>query len=405
VREFFVGQTTKISAIHNYVFQGKVKNLAFALMGAGVLGFILSFALNTTMGLVDYLVASLWLVTVSVAGLFFLSVTGVLQASWITPYRRVVEAMLKVLPLATVLMLGTLAAMHTYYEWSDSALMARDPILQQKTWWLTVNSFIGRMVAILIVWNVLAYAFNSLSSQIEKGWTKELGEKSVKLSAVGIILYGMTICIAAFDWIMSIEPHWFSTIFGVYVFAGTFVAGISFTTLITIFLKEEGTLSGVINENHLHDLGKWMFGMSVFWAYIWVSQYLLIWYANIPEETEYYHLRSHHGWNIVFFANLIINFVTPFFVLMSRGAKRCAKTLKIMAIVLLFGHFFDLYLMVAPKIFHHHDTHLIGYGLVQVLQFLGVMGVMLFGTLWFLSKRAPVSEKDPNFAEGLHLHQ
>jgi hypothetical protein len=194
------------------------------------------------------------------------------------------------------------------------------------------------MVVMFIIWIGLSKVFKSQSLKMDSKQTGvEATNKNIGFSALAIILFSITICIFSFDWLMSVEPHWFSTIFGVYVFAGTFVSGICFITLVIIQLKDWGYLKGVVNENHLHDLGKWMFGMSIFWAYIWISQYLLIWYANIPEETEYYVLRHHH-WNGQFFFNLFVNFFVPFFVLLTRAAKRNVTVLKTVAIILLLGH-------------------------------------------------------------------
>ena len=148
-----------------------------------------------------------------------------------------------------------------------------------------------------------------------------------------------------------------------------------------------------------------MFGFSVFWAYIWLSQYLLIWYANIPEETEYYVLRHHH-WNKVFFFNFAINFVVPFFGLMTRAAKRCTKRIQTIALILLLGHFVDIYLMVAPKVFEHHGINSIsGYGVLQLLQLMGYFGLFIFVVGKALSKNKLVSTGDPQLEEGIHLHQ
>jgi hypothetical protein len=176
-------------------------------------------------------------------------------------------------------------------------------------------------------------------------------------------------------------------------------------TLATIKLREWGYLSKYVTDDHLHDLGKWMFGFSVFWAYIWVSQYLLIWYANIPEETDYYVTRQLE-WNTFFFANLIINWLLQFLLLMKRDAKRSAKRLKLVASILLVGHFMDLYLMVAPKIFHHHNIHHVtGYGLLQAAQWVGFFGLFIFVVGKGLSKMDVIAHGDPNLEEGLHLHQ
>lgn len=391
--------------VKDYEFTGSVKTVSLGLIVVGIISLLVSFSLNRTVGWVDYLVSTLWVTTIAVSGVFFLAVTGVLQASWITPYKRVPEAMIKFLPIAAVLMAAVYFGMHTIYEWTHADVVAADPILRTKTWWLTTPGFVGRLVLIFAVWIFMAWKFNSLSDIQEARWSPEVTQRIVRFSCVALILFALSICVAAFDWIMSIEPHWFSTIFGVYVFAGTFVSGISMVTLIVLHLRDKGYLRNVVNENHLHDLGKWMFGMSTFWAYIWISQYLLIWYANIPEETEYYVLRSHHGWNVVFFFNLFINWVFPFFMLMTRGAKRSPGRLKLVAMVLLIGHFIDLYLMVAPMVFHHHEVHLTGYGILQVLQLFGFGGLFVFFTGRALTKRKLVSTNDPNFAEGVHLHQ
>lgn len=394
-----------ITEVKNYEFKGGIKSTSLALIAVGVLSILVSFSINPVVAWVDYLVNTLYFVTVALSGVFFLAVTGVLQASWLTPYKRIPEAMTKFLPFGFILMLVTFFGMHTIYEWTHQDVVANDPILSQKTAWLNVGGFMFRMVLIFAIWMFLAWKFRSLSGEQDASPSDELSKKIVRFSAVGLILFGLSISVAGFDWIMSIEPHWFSTIFGVYTFAGTFVSGIAFTTIAVISLKEAGYLEGIVNENHYHDLGKWMFGFSTFWAYIWISQYLLIWYANIPEETEYFVLRSHHGWNFFFFANLVINWVLPFFLLMTRESKRTGSRLKLVAGILLVGHFLDLYLMVAPMVFHHHNAHLSGYGILQVLQWLGFAGLFLYVFGSSLAKRNLISAKDPNLDEGIHLHQ
>lgn len=388
-----------------FEFKGGMKAGSLAFILVGIIATIVSFMMNPTVAWVDYLVNSLYFVTVSVSGIFFLSITGVLQASWLAPYKRVPEAMIQFLPIAFLLMLATYFGLHTIYEWTHTELVANDPILSQKTAWLNVGGFMMRMVIIFAIWMFLAWKLRSLSNANNGSNTEEVAKKTVGFSAVSLILFSFSICFAAFDWIMSIEPHWFSTIFGVYVFAGSFVSGISFVTIAVIKLRDWGYFKNIINENHLHDLGKWMFGMSTFWAYIWLSQYLLIWYANIPEETEYYVLRSHHGWGTWFWFNLIINWTLPFFLLMTRESKRNTKRLLIVAVMLLAGHFLDLYLMVAPMIFHHNDAHITGYGALQVLQWLGFAGLFLFVVARSFSKREIVANHDPNLMEGIHLHQ
>jgi hypothetical protein len=391
--------------VKNYEFKGGIKSTSMALIAVGIISVLVSFSINPVVGWVDYLVNTIYFVTVAASGIFFLAVTGVLQASWMTPYKRIPEAMTKFLPVGLVLMLVTYFGLHTIYEWTHTDVVMNDPILKEKVAWLNTGGFMFRMVLIFVIWIFLASKFRSLSAEQDNGANENLTFRTVRFSAIGLILFSLSICVAAFDWMMSIEPHWFSTIYGVYAFAGTFVSGIAFTTIAVIKLREWGYLHGVVTEDHLHDLGKWMFGFSIFWAYIWLSQYLLIWYANIPEETEYYVLRSHHGWSFWFYANLVINWVAPFFLLMTRGAKRNPSRLKLVAMILLVGHLLDLYIMVAPMVFHHHDTHISGYGILQILQWLGFAGLFIFVVGNALAKNKLVSENDPNYAEGVHLHQ
>ncbi len=390
--------------VKNFEFQGSIKTISIVLAVVGVLALLGSFGLNKAVGWVDFLVSTVYFSMIAVSGIFFLSLGGVVQASWLTPYKRIPEAMTKFLPVTFVCMLVMYFGYHTLYEWTHTELVMNDPILREKVAWLNEPFFFIRTVIIFSLWILMAWALRSISKKMDTDGSEALSLKLQKYSAVFLIVFSLTISFAAFDWVMSIEPHWFSTIFGVYMFAGSFVSGIAFTTIAVIKLRDWGYLKGIISDDHLHDLGKWMFGMSVFWAYIWISQYLLIWYANIPEETEYYVLR-HDYWNAQFFINLIINFIVPFFVLMTREAKRNTKVLMTVACILLFGHFFDMYLMVAPKVFHHYHAHISGYGILQLLQFIGFFGLFVFVVGRALSKMNLVSKEDPTLEEGLHLHQ
>ena len=390
--------------IKNFEFKGGLQKLSLSLMAVGVLALIASFSLDHTVGWVDYLVNTVFFVTMSVSGLFFLSITGVLQASWLTPMKRIPESMTKFLPIGFILMLAVYFGMHTIYEWTHTEMVMNDPILSQKTAWLNVPGFMIRMVIIFAVWMFFSWRQRAISAETDANPEGYNVKKVMATSSIGIIGFALAICVAAFDWVMSIEPHWFSTIFGVYIFAGSFVSGMAFITITTIKLREWGYFQGYITDNHLHDLGKFLFGFSVFWAYIWISQYLLIWYANIPEETMYY-VDRHHHWGAVFWINLGLNFIAPFFLLMSRPAKRNPKRLLLVCSILFVGHFVDLYLMVAPKIFHHHGAHLKGFGIIQLLEWLGFFGLFIFVVGKALSKVKLAPTGDPQLEEGLHLHQ
>ena len=392
--------------VKNYKFEGKAKTFSLVAAIVGLVALAGSFMIGPTVGWIDFMVSSLYLVTISVSGIFVLAVSGVVQASWSTPYKRIFEAMTTFLPISFVMMLITLAGLHSVFEWTHKDIVANDPILAGKAVWLNEPRYIATMIAIFVIWIGLGIVFRKFSEKMD---SRENGvaeaRKLVPFSALGLILFGLSLSVASWDWIMSVEPHWFSTIFGVAIFSGAFQSGIAFVTLVVLFLKSAGYFKNSINENHYHDLGKWMFGMSVFWAYMWISQYLLIWYANIPEETAYYVLRHEH-WNGIFFFNLAINFAAPFFILMTRKAKRTPKVLAAAAVCILVGHFIDLFLMMAPLPYHHNDVHgVLGFGIIQLVQMVGVLGFFTFIVLTALSKRRLEVVNDPTFAEGAHLHQ
>jgi hypothetical protein len=392
------------SEVNNFKFEGGLKKVSVALIFLCLIGFGMSFMQDKVIGWVDYLVFSLYFTTISVSSLFFLSLTGVIQASWLTPYKRVVEAMSSFLPVAALLMGGTLFSLHTLYEWTHKDVVAKDPILAGKVAWLNEPRYIITMAVIFILWIGLATVLRRFSDKMDGPNGAVEAEKAVKYSAITLIVFALTICVASFDWIMSLEPHWFSTIFGVYVFSGTFQSGVAFVILTLVVLKSMGYMKHV-NENHFHDLGKWLFGFSVFWAYMWISQYMLIWYANIPEETEYYVLRHHH-WNWQFFTNVVINFAIPFIVLMTREAKRNLKVLSFASLVILGGHYLDMYIMVAPKVFEENSiSGVSGFGVIQALQLVGGFGLFIFVIAKALTKRSLVVSSDPTSDEGNHLHQ
>ena len=213
-----------------------------------------------------------------------------------------------------------------------------------------------------------------------------------------LVFFAVTSSTMAWDWVMSIDPHWFSTLFGWYVFSGMFVTGLTMITLISIHLKRNGYFQH-INENHLHDLGKFMFGVSVFWAYLWTSQFLLIWYANIPEEVTYFQDRW-ENYKVLWVTNLVINFIFPFLVLMSRDAKRNMAYLVVAGVAILCGHWLDVYLMIMPGTVKANY----GIGLLEIGMFAGFAGLFGYVTLNALTKAALVPKNHPFVEEASHHH-
>ena len=296
------------------------------------------------------MVGGFYFTCIALFGVFFIAVGYIANAGWYVAVKRVAETFYMFLPIAGVVMVivGIMSAMGiTYWRWSDVDLSA-DHLLSGKTAILNSPVLIGTMVLFFAVWTLLAHMIRKYSLMEDQDSLGSLTyhKKSITISAIFLPFFGLSFSLAAFEWLMSLEPHWFSTIYAVYCFAGLFVLGTTTLMLISINLRENGFLPQ-FNGEHRHDLGKFMFAFSIFWAYIWVSQYLLIWYANIPEETLYYVPRQDH-YPLLFYGNLVINFAVPFLAFMTRDGKRKEDWIKLVASVLLFGRFLDIFLLVAP---------------------------------------------------------
>jgi len=324
----------------------------------------------------------------------------VTSASWSVVLRRIPEAMASTLPLAAVLSLAVLALIPTLYEWSHADAVAADPLLQQKSVWLNPTFFAGRTVFCGLLW--LLFGAILVSGPRRREASGNAGKRRVAASGIFLALFAISFSVLTFDWIMSLEPHWFSTMFAVYNFAGLFLGGMAVVTLFVIVLRRTGHLDGIVTENHLHDLGKLMFSFSTFWAYIWFCQYMLIWYANIPEETSHFVTRQADSWNVVFLTNVCVNWAIPFFVLLPRGAKRRETTLLAIAILLIVGRWLDLYLMILPP-FLGEEPHLGIWEILPVVSALSFFALAFFRALGKASILPPRS--DPYLEESLHLHQ
>ena len=225
-------------------------------------------------------------------------------------------------------------------------------------------------------------------------------KRSVVVSAIFLIVFALTFSFGSFDWIMSLEPHWYSTIFAIYNFSGTLVNGLVVVTLVAILLYEKGMFAQ-LRDDHVHDLAKLIFAFVFFWAYIWYSQFVLIWYGNIPEETVYYLHRMKHDWDWLFYANFAINFIIPFFILLPRGVKRNRDMVKRVCVLLLVGRWLDLYLMIVPGVLHDHAN----IGFLELFVALGFAGVFILLLKRQLSKGPMIPVKSPFLEDSLHYHQ
>lgn len=346
-----------------------------------------------------WLLSSFFWMAVALFGVFFIAVGYLANAGWYIVIKRILEVFYRYLPIAGAFILIMLFVFGDaiYSHWMGEAAQ-NDPIIAGKASFLNIGFYAANVVIFIALWTFFGNLFRKYSLREEETGGDTYHKKSITGSAIFLPLFAIGFCMAAFQWLMSIEPHWFSTIFAVYCFAGLFVSGMTVTMLITVHLKERGYLPQV-TSNHLHDMGKFMFAFSVFWAYIWISQYLLIWYANIPEETIYYYNRL-QDYGFLFGLNVAINFIFPFLALMTRQSKRQYSYLKSIGYVMLFGRFLDLFLIIMPGIFGGD------WNMGMIIMGLGMFvlqgAIFLFVVFQGLSQAKLAAESHPFYEESLH---
>ena len=347
----------------------------------------------------NLLLVSYYALGLSLAGMAWLAIQAVSGAHWSAALRRVPEAMAAALPLGAMGLLIVLVFHPSLYSWTKGLHVEGDaPGFKQL--WLSLAFFRARAIVYLIGWLGFAWAMLSVSHRQDADGALGHTRRSAVLAALFLVFFGITFWLASFDWIMSLEPEWYSTIFGFYNFAGAFLSGLSLLALLLVWLQRHSPLQRVIRNEHLRDVGKLLFAFSTFWAYLWFSQYMLIWYANLPEETVYYVRRLHGLWQPLFVLNLFLNWVVPFFALLPRVNKQRVEILVKVAIVLLAGRWLDLYLMIMPS-FSSAKPQVGVWEIGLAAGLAGAFGLGVFAAL----RRAPlVPVRDPYLAESLHYH-
>ncbi len=325
-----------------------MKNLLY-LCGIGVAVTIIGIFFVPDRALGNLLLANYYLLGLGLAAIIFITMLYVSNAGWATAIRRVPEAMTSVIPVAALVMLALMFFIPYIYEWSHVEVLPHDEMLQEKSGWLNIPLFVVRTVVYLALWIFFAMYIVKLSRKQDNNGNIKPYTRSKTASAIFLVIFAITFSFASIDWIMSLEPHWYSTIFGIYNIIGTFLNGLAVITLMVILLKRMGPFQHILTEEHLHSLGKLIFAFSTFWMYIWFSQYLLIWYANIPEEASYMVHRQEGSWLIFTIVNVIFNWVIPFIALLPAWTKKSEGFLLRVCIIIMVGHWIDLFWMIMPS--------------------------------------------------------
>ena len=347
-------------------------------------------------------VACIFFMLITMGVLAFYAIQQVAQAGWSPVLFRVMQGITAYLPVGSVLffILLLMAGFHFnhLFPWLDPEVVAHDKLIQNKAGYLNFPFWIVRAAIFLLGWNLYRFYSRKNCLAQDESTDNSYYKKNFNISAMFLVFFIVTESIMSWDWIMSLDPHWFSTLFGWYVFASFFVSGITTICMVTLYLKSVGYLEHV-NTSHIHDLAKFMFGISVFWTYLWFSQFMLIWYANIPEEVTYFVQRI-EDYNLPFFGAVVMNFVFPILILINTDFKRITWVLVMAGTVILLGHYIDFFNMIMPATVG--DQWFIGASELGSISFF--LGLFIFVVFSALTKAPLLPKRNPYIEESKHFH-
>lgn len=377
-----------------------LKTIAYALLGIGLLTFVIGLMRSPERAWTSYLVAFFFFTCLGIGGLFWVAINNVANAGWSVTVRRYAEGMTSFLPAALIAGLVLLIGAKTLFPWADPEVVAASPLIATKAKYLNVGFFALRIILFIGGWLVFKWFIVGNSLKQDQDGLDSRTLKNVPLSVGFIVFFALSFSLFSVDMLMSLMPTWYSTIFGVYCFAGLFQSTAAVLAMIVIYMRRKGFVKGYVTEEHQHDVVKYMKAFTIFWAYIAFSQFMLIWYANIPEETEYYIMRSQNGWLGVSFALLIFRFVVPFLALLPRDLKRNDSHVIAVGVLILVMQYVDIWWMVYPNFFGGQMT----FGFWEIGVFALFAGIFLLGLIAFFTKFSLVPVKDPRIKEALGHH-
>ncbi len=379
-----------------------ISKIGMTLLIVGIILGVAAFFIDHTRAVYNYLIAFTFMISIGVGALFLIALEYIVGADWSVPIRRVVEFFAAIIPLLALLVIPLLLNVGELFHWSHSEAVAEDEILKSKAPYLNVTFFIIRVFVLIGLWSLFYFFFIRNSKKQDTTKDQKLTTINIRLSAIFIPIFAFTITISAIDWLMSIEPHWFSTIIGVYFFAGTVIAALAAVTLATVLLKENGYLHPAMTNDHLYSLGALLFAFVNFWGYIAFSQYMLIWYADLPEETFWFLQKWEGSWAIFSIGLIIIKFLVPYITLVSQPSKMDPKKLKFISVWLLFAHLYDLFWFVMPEMEDLSGGY--SFSWIDLVFPIAVVGLIILVFNMKAKKENLIPIGDPKLQRGLDFH-
>ena len=393
-----------------FTFTDKSKKIFIGLILIGVLSIIYGIIDSDISGhriWTSALINGWFFFSTALMGTVFIAINSASQSGWIVVLKRVFEAVSMYVPVGAITLIivffaSTMHWNHIYHWMADGimdpnsphydALIAhKEPYLNLPFWW-------GRALVMLGVWTYFTFKYRKKSLLEDKEGGSKIYTASMVTSAIFLVFFSYSSVVASWDWLMSIDAHWFSTLYGWYVFSGMWISGMVMVFLLTHYLMGKGYLK-VVNASHIHDLGKFIFGISFLWTYLFFSQFMLIWYANIPEEVTYYIPRI-NDYSYTFWGMVIVNFVVPMLFLMSKTTKRNRNILAVVSVIIFFGHWVDIYFLITPGAMKADGN----IGIVELGMLLGYLGLFLFVVFRELAKAPLVVKNHPLLNESTHHH-
>ena len=379
----------------SFQFDKKIKTLLAILIAIGVASLVYGiFTYSADKVWSALLLNSVNFLTIGLGATFFVAVHIITQSGWHVSIQRIPEAISMYLPFGAIFMIIMLFGLNHIFHWTHE--VHHDPIIMKKEAYLNIPFFAVRLVIYLAVWILLTFVLRKLSKKSDVNDGLEFYNKSRTYAALFLVFFAITIVTFAWDWLMSIEAHWFSTLFGWYVLAGVIVKSFAIIIVIVAILRKLGYLEFITTEN-IHDLARYLFSFAIFWMYLWFSQFMLIWYANIPEETFYF-IKRVENYEFLFYLNLVLNFLIPFLVLIVRKFRRILWIVTSMAIVVFAGQWLDQYLMIFPGTMKEVQT----IGVFDIGLTIGFIGIFLWIVLQSLTKANLLPKNHPYLQESFH---
>ena len=375
----------------------RIITLSLILIGTGT--FIAGLFSDPQRTWANYLIVNYYFLSLAMGGAFFFVLQSISQSGWSSAFKRIPEAMMAYIPFAAVFFLLLYFGMHHLYHWSQSQAVASDPILLHKSAFLNTPFFILRMIICFTLWILFARKLRILSLRediTDPDKIMVLFSKSELYSKIFIFIFAITFSLSAIDWIMSIDAHWYSTIFALKNLVAAFLHGVSILVLIVFILYKRGYFP-FLNKYHLHDFSRYLFMLSIVWGYFWFVQFMIIWYGNIPEETVYYYVRWKEGWKVLFFLEIGLNWTIPFLILLPVKSSRNMTVIAVVIFFLIIGQYLDLFVQVVPG-----TTGLLIFGWIEAGLLLGYIGLFALVVATALSKAKIIPTNHPYLVESLN---